>query len=212
MRLAISQRVEIVAAYGERRDALDQAWHPLLAQVGAVAMPVPNTPETLDDWLDQLQPEGVVLTGGNDLAHLPGAFNPAPERDATEHGLLVYAQQHHLPVLAVCRGAQMMNVFLGGAVSAVDGHVACRHAVQLSETLAPLSGLKEVNSFHAWAIGSGELNTASQPAAYAEDSSIEAFFHTSLPWVGLLWHPEREASPYIPQDLAVLRHLFGKSS
>lgn len=212
MRLAISQRVEVVASYGERRDALDQAWYRLLAQVGAVAMPVPNAPETLAAWLAAVQPQGVVLTGGNDLAHLPGASNPAPERDTVERGLLEYAQARQLPVLAVCRGAQMMNVFLGGTVSAVEGHITCRHAVSLSDTLAPLSGLQEVNSFHGWGLRSAELNVSSQSAAVAADDTVEAFFHTALPWIGLLWHPEREAAPFIPQDLAVLRHLFGKSS
>ncbi|PTY36330.1 hypothetical protein BGP77_03210 [Saccharospirillum sp. MSK14-1] len=211
MRLAISQRVDVVASYGERRDALDQAWHSLLDQVGAIALPVPNKPSLVSSWLAQVQPEGVVLTGGNDLAQLPDASNPAPERDATEQALLAHAQINRLPVLAVCRGAQMMNVFLGGQLSAVDGHVARRHPLHVTDALPALAGLTEVNSFHAWGLTSAELNTECRTAATAGDGTVEAFVHTELPWVGLLWHPERESAPYISQDLAVLRHLFGNS-
>lgn len=211
MRLAISQRVDVVAGYGERRDALDQAWHALLEQVGGVALPVPNRPSLVLPWLEQSQPEGVVLTGGNDLAQLPNASNPAPERDATELKLLAYAQANRLPVLAVCRGAQMMNLYLGGQLSAVGGHVAQRHPVHVNDALPMLFGLTEVNSFHAWGLKPEELNPACRSAATALDGTVEAFVHTDLPWIGLLWHPERESAPYIQQDLAVLRHLFEKT-
>lgn len=210
MRLAISQRVEVVASYGERRDALDQAWHPLLAQIGAVGLPVPNTPANLPAWLNAVQPQGLVLTGGNDLADLPDASNPALERDATERALLEYASQHQLPVLAVCRGAQLMNVFLGGRLMPVSGHVARRHALRLTDESPLFTGLNEVNSFHAWGIGQQDLAKSCRVAALADDGSVEAYTHQSLPWIGVLWHPEREQEPYCPQDLTVLRHLFGK--
>ena len=51
MRVAITQRVEVVASYGERRDCLDQAWTSLLAQAGCDLLPVPNNLPSVRQWL-----------------------------------------------------------------------------------------------------------------------------------------------------------------
>lgn len=209
MRIAVSQRVDVVADYGERRDALDQAWYPLLASIGCVALPAPNSPDGIGAWLIAVKPEGILLSGGNDPAGTPGATGVAPERDDTERALLEYAREHSLPVLGVCRGAQFMNLYCGGSLCRVDGHVAKRHSLQVvSERLPALTGLTRVNSFHNAGIGPGQLAESLQLAATAEDGTIEAFVHRYLPWVGILWHPEREPAPYVPQDLALMKQLF----
>lgn len=209
-RIAISQRVEVNRDYGERRDALDQAWSALLGQVGALALPVPNTPDYLDAWLEQARPQGIVLSGGNDPAGTPGATGVAAERDATEQRLLDHARAHNLPVLGVCRGAQYMNLYCGGRLSRLDGHVAQRHAVRIVPgTLPALMGLNQVNSFHNAGIAPADLGDALQVAAVAEDDTIEAFIHDIRPWVGILWHPEREPRPGVAQDLNLIRQHFG---
>ena len=128
-RIAITQRVHDLADRGERRDALDQAWTPWIEAGGDVAIPVPNRLDDPVAFVRELAVDALVLTGGNDLAHLPGAQNPAPERDATERALLDHARDTGLPVLAVCRGMQMLVDFWGGAVTRVDGHVAQVHEI-----------------------------------------------------------------------------------
>ncbi len=210
MRIALSQRVDVIADYGERRDALDQAWYPLLASIGCVAMPAPNSPDSIGAWLAAVKPEGILLSGGNDPAGTPGATGVAPERDATERALLEYARKNGLPALGVCRGAQFMNLESGGHLCRVEGHVARYHAVAVNESVPALAGLDRVNSFHNAGIGPGQLAQSLQVAATAEDGTIEAFVHRDLPWIGILWHPEREAAPYVPQDIALMKHLFGR--
>lgn len=214
MRVAISQRVDVIRDYGERRDALDQAWYELLGQLGALALPVPNAPDCLDAWLEATKPQAIVLSGGNDPAGTPGATQVAPERDETERRLLDYARANELPVLGVCRGAQYMNLYCGGRLRRVDGHVAQRHAVRIEAgaLLPALAGLAEVNSFHNAAIGPDDLGRNLQTAATADDGTIEAFVHTTLPWVGILWHPEREPAPHVAQDLNLIRQHFGLSA
>ena len=106
-RIALTQRVVVLSERAERRDALDQAWTELLAHLGYLP----------------------ILTGGNDLAHLRGARAAAPERDALERGLLTHCSQRNLPVLAACRGMQMLVCFHGGSVEAVDGHVGTPHPI-----------------------------------------------------------------------------------
>lgn len=209
-RIAISQRVDVIRDYGERRDALDQAWHHLLGRLGALALPVPNAPESLDAWLAVNRPLGIVLSGGNDPAGSPDAAQVAPERDETERRLLDHARAHSLPVLGVCRGAQFMNLYCGGSLCRVDGHVAQRHAVRIQDGVLPvLAGLKVVNSFHNLGISPNDLGHGLQQAAVAADGTIEAFAHDTWPWAGILWHPEREPLPGVAQDLNLIRQQFG---
>lgn len=207
MRIGVTQRVEVVEAYGERRDCLDQQWSVLLADLGHTLVPVPNALTRPEAWLEQTSLDGFILTGGNDLARLPNASRPAPERDATEWALLGHARERFLPVLGVCRGFQVMNVYLGGSLVPVSGHVAARHAVAPVSDEAMFSGHFEVNSFHDWGVDEGGLSEALIPALCCDDGTIEAARHVELPWFCMMWHPERE-NPFFPADLVLLKQIF----
>ncbi|PKL76273.1 MAG: gamma-glutamyl-gamma-aminobutyrate hydrolase, partial [Candidatus Melainabacteria bacterium HGW-Melainabacteria-1] len=105
--IAITQRVAEVAAYSERRDALDQRWYSLLAQAGLLPMLLPNQPDMALELVSRLQPAGLLLSGGNTLSVYGG---DAPERDATERALLSgWALPEQKPVLGVCRGMQLLQ-------------------------------------------------------------------------------------------------------
>lgn len=208
MRVAITQRVEVVASYGERRDCLDQAWTGLLAQAGCDLLPVPNSLPNVRQWLAKQNIEALLLTGGNDLSHLPDASNPAPERDATEQQLLQWAAEHRLPVLGVCRGMQMLNHYLAGDLSPVSNHIAIQHAITAVEGEELCSAFTSVNSFHSWGIKPKDLSPSLRALAVADDGTIEALRHTELPWVGIMWHPERDNGLEKSNDLALIRNVF----
>lgn len=211
-RIGITQRVEVVVGYGERRDCLDQAWVGLFEQLGWDLLPVPNNHSDIAGWIQRQQLHGLVLSGGNDLAHLPSAQRSAPERDATEQLLLEWAAKSSIPVLGVCRGMQMQNVWLGGQLEPVNGHVARHHSVWPYENIHMLypemSGYEGVNSFHDWGITPAGLAVNLVPQLQAADGSIEAFVHEALPWVGMMWHPERNNKDSAPFDLALLKSIF----
>jgi putative glutamine amidotransferase len=198
-RIAVSQRVLAAQPRAERRDALDQAWGPCLEALGLLAVPVPNALRDPQAWALALQIDGLLLTGGNhaggDPAHHADA---APERDATEGQLLHLAQARRWPVLAVCRGLQMLNLHLGGQLVPVEGHVAQRHALQRLPGAGPLlRGLPdalEVNSFHQFGIAPGGLAPALQAGWADAAGQVEAAEHRQLPWLGIMWHPERETA------------------
>lgn len=212
-RVGITQRVELVAAHGERRDCLDQNWTRLLAALELQPVPVPNGLDDPAGWLADLALSGLILSGGNDLAHLPAAEHPAPERDRTEAALLAAAAALKLPVLGVCRGLQMMNLDLGGRLERVAGHVAVRHPLRPCEGSAvdcPLADLPDVNSFHEWAIPRAALAPMLEAIAVADDDTVEAVRHRALPWLGIMWHAEREAAFTAP-DLSLLSRLFLES-
>jgi putative glutamine amidotransferase len=138
-----------------------------------------------------------------------------PARDRLERALLGRARELQLPVLGICRGAQLMNVLEGGSL---------HHAVEVEErpqlytvlprrevTTEPGSALQSllgrsrllVNSLHFHAIaepGQGLYVVAREPSGV-----VQAIEHRSRPfWLGVQWHPE-----YLPQQIAHQRLFHG---
>lgn len=206
-RIGITQRVEDLPDRDERRDALDQAWTPWLAAADAYPVLIPNRLDDPVGFLRELALDGFVLTGGNDLAHLPGAQTAAPERDATERALLALAVADRLPVLAVCRGMQMLVEFWGGAVTRVEGHVARPHEIVVADDARWPLRRGPVNSFHDWGVAHAGVPDALGILAVAPDDTVEAVTHVELAQVGIMWHPER--APADPTDRALLQALLG---
>ena len=192
----VSQRVDVVSARSERRDALDQRLLDWLAECDLLGIPVPNRVERLVPLWQQVKPAAVVLSGGNDLSEYGG---DAPERDAVEQKLLALALAEGVPVVGVCRGAQFLLHAFGNQLQRIDGHVGTRHRLEIA------GQLHEVNSFHQW--GCVELNPPLRTLARSDDGLVEAFAHADLPILGVMWHPERE-TPFAPLDKVLLRQCL----
>lgn len=165
--------------------------------------------------------DGLLLTGGPDPdpAHFgeeprPGNGRIDPERDGWELALIRAALEVDLPLLAVCRGMQMLNVAAGGTVVQDLGertgdvvkhrqaaprwyptHLVSIHGASLlRRILTGLEGDSEpftlrVNSFHHQAVAEpapGFLTTA--VAADGVSEAIESDAHSFV--LGVQWHPE----------------------
>ena len=194
MLLALSQRVEKISSHMEARDCLDQRWHDLLAKYNHYGLAVPNRSKGTTEWCDNVGIEGIILTGGNDISGQPGAENVSIERDVTERALLDYAARNSLPVLAICRGLQFLNLELGGELERVHGHIAVDHKINCGGNPFAEIGSALVNSYHNYAISQHGLAAELTPWAESEDGFIEAVLHKQYPWVGIMWHPERSSS------------------
>ena len=195
--VAITQRVSVVHAYGERRDCLDQAWTKFLAACGLLPVPLPNVTETALALCEGTGVAGLILTGGNDLAVLGG---DAPERDTVEEALLDWAERRRLPVLGVCRGMQVIQQRFGVPLRRVEGHVAQRQVIRIH------GEPKEVNSYHRFAAFDSEPPL--EVWAVADDGVVKAIRHSAQPVTGIMWHPER-LTPFLPADVALFRQVFG---
>lgn len=187
LRVAVSQRVDLIAARNECRDAIDQRLIDWLLEFGALAYPVPNGLQlqgALRSWLEALSPHAVVLSGGNDLGE-------SLERDATEATLLDYAAGSRLPLLGICRGMQMLAHHAGVPLVQVSDHAGTHHPLQ-GDSVVSGAIPADVNSFHNWGLAFCPPGYA--VLATASDGSIEAIRHKTRAWEGWMWHPEREAS------------------
>jgi putative glutamine amidotransferase len=160
--------------------------------------------------------DGLVLTGGGDIE--PGRFGQPPhpktalvsgERDALEIELVDRALRDDVPMFAICRGLQVLNVALGGTVHQHVPDVfgdqiqhtqsykrnAATHDVKLQTEgtrLGTIVGSSElrVNSFHHQAID--RLGRDLRDVGWAPDNLIEAVEHADRRRfvVAVQWHPE----------------------
>lgn len=206
-RLGLTQRVEVIEEYGERRDCLDQQWTTLLSAYDPV--PLPNKITAVETYLDSLELDGLILTSGNDLSTLDEPADPAPERDRFEQRAIEYAMCHDLPVLGICRGIELLTVHFGGSLSSVSGHVASDHQVTF-QSASPAIDLPEtatVNSYHNYGIEPQAVPDELEILGTASDGTVECVRHKQYPIWGIMWHPERK-SPSGTVDRQLIRHLF----
>jgi putative glutamine amidotransferase len=158
---------------------------------------LPNVTEAALALCEGAGIDGLVLTGGNDLAALGG---DAPERDAVENALLDLAERRRLPVLGVCRGMQVIQQRFAIPLRRVEGHVAQRQVIRID------GEPKEVNSYHHFA--AFDSRPPLEIWAVADDGVVKAIRHSAEPITGIMWHPERSA-PFSPADVALFRQVFG---
>ncbi|WP_345712786.1 gamma-glutamyl-gamma-aminobutyrate hydrolase family protein, partial [Kineococcus glutinatus] len=175
----------------------------------------PGEPEWSDDELADL--DALVLTGGADVdparygaVALPTTQAPHPARDHTETSLLHAALRLGRPVLGICRGAQVLNVALGGTlhqhlpdVLGGSGHQGSP-AVFATTTARLVPGTRlhgllgeqvRVRCYHHQAVD--RLAPGLRVAACAADGTVEAV-EAADPARGFLlgvqWHPEEDAT------------------
>jgi len=193
-RILISQRVDVIESYKERRDALDQNWARFLYNAGFLGIPVFNHEETLKELLVSAQIDGIILSGGNSHAEYGGS---APERDKTDNCLISYASDKKLPLLGVCRGMQSIAIYFGGSLQKVTGHTAVRHNIDIN---------RNVNSYHEYSPSA--LPDSLEIISKSQDGQIEYIKHKEFPITGIMWHPERE-SPFKEEDINLIKIIFG---
>jgi len=194
-----------------RVEHLDRAYTDAVVAAGAFpfVLPVLDWPDA-EEVLSGL--DGLLLTGGGDVAASWYGEDPAPEaygvdaaRDGWELALVAAARAAGLPILGVCRGAQVLNVAAGGTVIQHlpvgtdeshkqyerDGETV--HPVEVDPTslLAAITGPRAfgVNTLHHQAVA--DVGSGLRPVAWAPDGVIEAVESVDdRLLLGVQWHPE----------------------
>ena len=178
-------------------------------RAGGRAVLVPPSELGVDEVLDGL--DAIIFSGGADVnpEHYgqephPATDEPQHHRDLGELALMNAAMERELPMLAICRGFQLLNVARGGDLiqhlPEAVGHdvhkevpgVFSEHPVEVSEgtRLAGIIGSRsDVTSHHHQAVG--RLGEGLVQTAWAADGTPEAVEDPTKPFVvGVQWHPE----------------------
>lgn len=178
-----------------------------------IVLPYTENEETLDSYVEMA--DGILFSGGCDVE--PKRFGEETKescgviqknRDALEFAVFKRAFEKKKPIMGICRGAQVINVALGGSLyqdipTEIPSDIPHRqsqprtepsHEVKiLSDTpLMELIGKERMtaNSFHHQAIKA--LGDGLEVMALADDGIIEAVYHTGDSYViAYQWHPER---------------------
>jgi putative glutamine amidotransferase len=175
-------------------------------KAGGRAVLVPPDDHGVGEVLDAL--DGLVFSGGNDVepraygadVH-PETTGTNPERDRGELTLLEAALDRDLPVLAICRGFQVLNVARGGDIvqhlPEVVGHEEHREVVgEFSEHSVRVDASSRIGELRGPVMshhhqGVGRVGAGLRAVAWAEDGTVEGLEDPDKPFlVGVLWHPE----------------------
>jgi len=191
-----------------------------VARAGGRPLLVPPSEDGIEETLGAL--DGVVFSGGADLD--PKLYDQEPhdetsglhpERDRAELALLEAALARDMPVLAVCRGSQILNVARGGDLvqhlpevvgddkhkhtpgKFADHDVALEQGTRIASLLG---GRVPVKSHHHQ--GFGRVGRGLRVAARAEDGTIEAVEDPEHSFaLGVLWHPEEGGDGRLFEEL-----------
>lgn len=183
----------------------------------------PHDASALDDV------HALLVPGGGDVdpalyraERHPRTHSINRQHDRYELTLLKAAIERDMPVLAICRGMQLLNVCLGGTLIQHLGdkpqlldhdrdrpRAEAAHKVRVKER-SPLVGMlgsttAEVNSHHHQ--GLDRVGAGLEEIAWAEDGVLEAVMASDRTWVyGVQWHPEAMA-PIDRRQLAIFEEL-----
>src|SRR2546421_5150410 len=197
-------------SYWEMEAALVPAQYvEAVERAGGRPLLVPPSAEGIEETLDAV--DGLIFSGGSDLdpdtygqeAH-PETRGVVPERDRAELALLEAALARDLPVLAICRGSQVLNIARGGDLvqhlPEVVGDEKHKHTpgtfadhdveVAAGTKLGALLGDRAaVKSHHHQ--GFGRVGEGLVESARAEDGTLAAVEDPDKRFaLGVLWHPE----------------------
>lgn len=204
----LSERTDLYTLGREYPDAIVAA--------GALPVILPHLDEAaVDEVLDDL--DGIVLCGGDDVDPTSyGAVDEgvshgtSPDADAWEMALTRRAVERRIPVLGICRGAQLVNVALGGTLhqdiavpgtphpptpSGPEDVLAQRHPIEIrpGSRLTAIYGTERrvVNTIHHQAVD--RVADGLEAVAWAPDGVVEALeaLDPTVDLIAVQWHPEK---------------------
>lgn len=203
---AVNHRTPVVSAGRMYADAIERA--------GGIPVVLPPTDNRslISDAIGIA--DAVVLLGGGDVC--PQTYGQQEKAtlygvnealDLFEKIIIEHVIKKDIPMLAICRGHQMLNVALGGTLiqhlDTTQDHRDVMHSVHVVSDSSLARALQtttpRVHSFHHQAID--QLAEKLRIVATHDDGTIEAVEHIEASWIiGVQWHPEDTASDDVHQQ------------
>jgi len=132
----------------------------------------------------------IILPGGNDIF---SRDKISKVRLKVEFNLIKYAIKKSIPILGVCRGMQVINLYFKGKQNRVYGHMRTKHKIFFKKKIFSKK-IQNVNSFHNYGIPLKKMSNKLEVIAVDRDENVEIFKHKKKRIYGFMWHPERNKS------------------
>jgi putative glutamine amidotransferase len=195
-----------------KRDAFSssQPYSRAVTRAGGVPVLVPPIAELAENAASVLRHfDGVLLPGGGDVdprrygqeATAEQLYGIVELHDELDIAVALGALEVDLPMLAVCRGMQVLNVALGGTLVqdiGTDDHWMREHSVQVDGASLIAEAVQNTHLEHCHSVHHQGIDRLAEPLTaigYADDGLLEAVEYRSASWVvGIQWHAEDTAS------------------
>ena len=140
----------------------------------------------------------LIIPGGNDVSNV---LKTSKIRNIIEKNLIKICFKKKIPILGICRGAQLLNKSFGGKISKIKKHMRTRHNIFFTNREIIKKNFLNVNSFHNDGIKKNDLSKSFKVLASDKNKNIEMFISTNKKIIGTMWHPEREKSTQLLDTL-----------
>lgn len=188
---------ESIGTHQERWDAIDVCWAQFLIECQLLPIYVPNNLACLEQLLDEVDIDGILLTGSGEV---PKAIQDFGHRDKVERRLIEYALAHSIPIRGVCRGMQHLAQFFGATLTPCTGQISKKQTVLFEGQHI------EVNSYHNFTLI--DLPECFQiNGTDTTQTIIKGIKHKEDNVAGIMWHPER-LTPFSEQDKQLFQRWF----
>ena len=185
MRFGITMRVTNANGYDEPRDSIARDWSNYILEAFPESkyLFIPNIGEKAINFIKKWDINVLIISGGDDLG-------VNPDRDTTENKLSEYAIKEDIPVIAICRGLQLILTRYGGKLINGDTTFIKQHRTNKHDIIVDDS-MHSVNSYHTNMIDEKTVNNSFTVFARCiSDNSVEGVRNDSI--LAMMWHPERE--------------------
>lgn len=229
-------KIGISSGWWEEAHRLVPAYIQCIIDAGAtpIVFPVTDNEQILNNLLDMV--DGLLLTGGGDIDPkywgeelMPQSGKPSELRDKFDLALVRLSRQRCMPVLAICRGMQALNIEFGGDIyqdiytqistellqhsQGDKPRSETSHSVELApgSLIAKVMGGNkfDVNTFHHQSLR--KIAPSCAAVAFASDSIVEAIEVPGYKMIGVQWHPENLYKEH-PEQAALFNWLLDEAS
>lgn len=199
--------------YSESGHYLNVRWQIFAKEIGITLIPITSI-SLAKKMVKEKYIKAAILSGGGNISK--GFSNKYLnknsledcdlQREEIEKILINFSLETRTPLIGICRGMQALGMFFGGKLSKVEKHVKTRHALSYYCPILNSKIIRNVNSYHDYAIDSIDIPLCFQ-SNVEYSNAVEQMIHQNKKILGIMWHPERE-DKFSKLDIGLFRRFL----